>query len=124
MLILRSYHFRYRVLAMTFGRPTMTSNNRTVKYPELIDDEYLVDTDLQSSDIEDGQQPDSIRPRIGCFVYTLKLFEILDDILSTFYNSPENRTLQSKSKDHRTSNLDFTSLVELDRRLNEFEATL
>lgn len=105
---------------MTFGRPTMTSHNWTVKLPELIDDEYLVDT----SDVESGQQPASIRPRIGCFVYTLKLFGIMDDILSFFYATPESMTPKNKIKDYRSSNLDFSSMVELDRRLNEFETTL
>ncbi|KAF3074579.1 hypothetical protein CFAM422_003190 [Trichoderma lentiforme] len=111
-----------RVLAMTFGRPTMTSHKWTVQVPELIDDEYLTEVNHHSS--SSGLQPATVTPRIGCFVYTLKLFSIMDDILSAFYNVPDGMESTNKSSERQLPDLDFTSMVELDRRLNEFEAAL
>jgi hypothetical protein len=63
---------------MTFGRPTMISKQWNVQAPAMIDDEYL---------LMDGEgfQPTDVPSRMGLFVYSSKLFEILDEILSTFY---------------------------------------
>lgn len=63
---------------MTFGRPLMILHPSHVKYPQLIDDEYLLDEG-------EGSQPASHESRLGFFVETIKLFDILDDILSTVY---------------------------------------
>jgi hypothetical protein len=100
----------------------MTSHKWTVKLPELIDDEYL--TDINDHGSGSGHQPALVRPRIGCFVYTLKLFSIMDDILSALYNVPYGMGSMNKYSGRQLPDLDFTSMVELDRRLNEFEATL
>lgn len=107
---------------MTFGRPTMTSHKWTVQLPALIDDEYLTEVNHHSS--SSGLQPATVTPRIGCFVYTLKLFSIMDDILSAFYSVPDDMESTNKSSERQLPDLDFTSMVELDRRLNEFEAAL
>jgi len=63
---------------MTFGRPTMITKSKNVPVPLLIDDEYL-------SAEDDGIQPPQIPSRMGLFVSTCSLFEILDDILCSFY---------------------------------------
>ena len=63
---------------MTFGRPTMLSNLRSVPIPLLIDDEYL-------SAQEEGSQPPDVPSRLGLFVSSCKLFEILHEILISFY---------------------------------------
>lgn len=46
--------------------------------PLMIDDEYL---------LEDGEgvQPAHINSKMGCFVYSNKLFDILNDIVVSFY---------------------------------------
>jgi Fungal specific transcription factor domain len=67
-----------RLLAMTFGRPTMLSNSWSVPIPLLIDDEYL-------SVQEEGNQPPNVPSRLGLFVSSCKLFEILHEILISFY---------------------------------------
>lgn len=107
---------------MTFGRPTMTSPRWTVQFPELIDDEYLTDVNHHGSG--SGRQPATVTPRIGCFIYTLKLFSIMDDILSALYNIPGGMGSTNKSSKRQLPDLDFTSMMELDRHLSEFEATL
>ena len=61
---------------MTFGRPTMIYQPSRVPVPELVDDGYL------STDGE-GLQPSEIPSRMGLFVSTCGLFEILGDILSS-----------------------------------------
>ncbi|KIX07471.1 uncharacterized protein Z518_02124 [Rhinocladiella mackenziei CBS 650.93] len=63
---------------MTFGRPTMISHPSEVQPPQSMDDEYLQDG-------ADGVQPRSRESRLAFFVYSIKLFDILDDILSTLY---------------------------------------
>jgi hypothetical protein len=108
---------------MIFGRPTMTSHDWSVELPELIDDEYLIDNNPNFSDCSDGRQPASVRPKIGCFRYTLKLCSIKDDILLVFYITPKIQILPTEFQD-QTSCFDFTTMIEFDRRLNEFETTL
>ncbi|EXL65366.1 hypothetical protein FOPG_18402 [Fusarium oxysporum f. sp. conglutinans race 2 54008] len=68
-----------RLSATTFGRPVLHCRPHTVPLPEPIDDEYL-------SEIDEGCQPEDSPSRITFFVYNMKLFEILDDILSKFYS--------------------------------------
>ncbi|KAK2688920.1 hypothetical protein QWA68_012498 [Fusarium oxysporum] len=65
--------------ATTFGRPVLHCRPHTVPLPEPIDDEYL-------SEVDEGCQPEDSPSRITFFVYNMKLFEILDDILSKFYS--------------------------------------
>lgn len=67
-----------RLLAMTFGRPSMIDKSNSVPIPAVIDDEYL-------SDREEARQPPGIHSRLGLFVSSCKLFEILEDILELFY---------------------------------------
>lgn len=68
-----------RLLAMTFGRPTMLPDAGKVPIPLVIDDEYLRD------DSEDGIQPASVPSRLGLFTSSCKLFEYLGEILKAFY---------------------------------------
>ena len=63
---------------MTFGRPTMISQSTNIPVPKLVDDEYL------SSEGE-GIQPPDIPSRMGLFVSTCGLFDILGDVLSSIY---------------------------------------
>ncbi|KAJ9299811.1 transcriptional regulator family: Fungal Specific TF [Paecilomyces variotii] len=68
-----------RLLAMSFGRPTMIGKSWNVPIPSLIDDEYLFDNG------EEGVQPAHIPSRMGLFVWSCPLFEILAEILGYFY---------------------------------------
>lgn len=63
---------------MTFGRPVMVDRSNRTPLPSLIDDEYL-------STEGEGSQPMSVQPQMGLFVSSCELFDILNDILSTFY---------------------------------------
>lgn len=81
--------------------------------PSLIDDEYLR-TD------GDGAQPKGSNSRMGLFVYSCKLFEILDDILSTFYSvdASADPVSQSRLQDMVSEVLSFN------RRLDNFIISL
>lgn len=81
----------YRLLAMTFGRPVMVNKSYNTPVPFLIDDEYL------RSEGE-GTQPSQVPSHLGLFVSSCKLFEILADILSTFYASDRSTRLDRESK--------------------------
>jgi hypothetical protein len=89
----------------------MASYNWSVELPKLIDNEYLNDSNVTASKSSDGYQLISIPPMMGCFIYTLNLCRIKEDILSIFYGIPN-------------TSVDYSAMVELDQRLNEFEATL
>ena len=69
---------------MTFGRPVMVHEAYTTPLPSMIDDEYL------RTDGE-GSQPTNVSSRMGLCVQSCRLFEILADILSSFY-TPKVRT--------------------------------
>ncbi|KAJ3539946.1 hypothetical protein NM208_g5279 [Fusarium decemcellulare] len=103
--------FLDRQLAVTFGRPTMISNYSEVSKPLMIDDEFL---------LEDGEgtQPSHLTPRMGSFVYSLKLFDILNEILATFY-ARKNTFFQG----HDTASWDCQELdvvLRFNMQLNKF----
>ena len=74
---------------MTFGRPVMVSKSYSTPVPSLIDDEYLR---MEG----DGTQPQNIPSRMGLFVSSCRLFEILSDILSLFYADSQSTPLESE----------------------------
>ena len=102
-----------RLLAMTFGRPTMLSKSRNVPVPSLIDDEYLC---VQG----EGFQPPDVPSRLGLFVSSCKLFEILHEILSDFYAEDSGIGLpkQLESKPHAREIV--VDILKFNRRLDEF----
>lgn len=102
-----------RLLAMTFGRPTMVNRSYGTPMPSLIDDEYLR-TD------GDGVQPKGANSRMGLFVYSCKLFEILDDILSTFYSADTSADHVSES---RLQDM-VSEVLSFNRRLDNFITSL
>jgi hypothetical protein len=98
---------------MTFGRPTMLSKSWKVPVPLLIDDEHL-------SVDGTGVQPPDIPSRLGLFVSSCELFEILHDILATFYVD-ESGADSSKQLHPQTPGRDIiTDVLSFNRRLDEF----
>lgn len=100
-------------MAMTFGRPLMVRDSYNTRIPSLIDDEYLQETGI-------GTQPTNIPSRMGLFVSSCKLFEILSDILSSFYVGKDD--LDSKN-DARMQEL-ATDVLNFNRRLDQFSASI
>lgn len=98
---------------MTFGRPTMVNTSHGTPVPSLIDDEYL------RTDGE-GIQPKGVNSQMSLFVYSCRLFEILNDILSSFYavDSSPDPVSQSRLQDMVSEALSFN------RRLDDFITSL
>jgi hypothetical protein len=80
-----------RLLALTFSRPGTISCRHNVPIPQLIDDEYLSTVDGQ-----EGSQPDHLPSRMGLFVGSVQLFEIMEKVLAVFYD-PQGETDASHS---------------------------
>ncbi|KAK5049368.1 hypothetical protein LTR84_004297 [Exophiala bonariae] len=104
-----------RLVAMTFGRATITSGTESVPKPLVIDDEYLTEQ-------HEGVQPSEEVPRLGLFVWSLKLYDILHEILATLYNKRSERP-GPRGRDGENWNL-LSDILTLNQRLDEFQAQL
>jgi hypothetical protein len=60
----------------------MISARTKVPLPQMVDDEIL----LQEGE---GSQPSNIESRMGLFIFSIKLFDILHDVLATVYSPYE-----------------------------------
>ncbi|KAM5369018.1 hypothetical protein ACJZ2D_009221 [Fusarium nematophilum] len=103
--------FLDRQLAVTFGRPTMISTPTEVPLPQMIDDDYLLE-------VGEGAQPSRLNSQIGAFVYSNKLFDILNDILGTFYTGKS--TLFQRKHTCDWGFQDLETVLRFNRALNEF----
>jgi hypothetical protein len=105
---------------MTFGRPTMIcAGSWDTPVPTMIDDEYLlVDGE--------GTQPPGKHPRMCLFVYSIQLFEIMDEILSSFYI--QDSTRKGKRRDRNTDGQwsidDLTKILIINTKLDRFKGAL
>lgn len=98
---------------MTFGRPTMLSKSWNVPVPLLIDDEYLR--------VEgDGTQPPDIPSRLGLFVSSCRLFELLDEILSSFYAENSGTAIPKQLESESRSREMIVDVLNFNRRLDKF----
>lgn len=99
---------------MTFGRPTMISSASDVPPPLMIDDEYLLP-------VGEGVQPEDTPSKMALFVCSLRLYDILRDILSKFYKDDlsqrptPNVTLPTPISQHMV-----TDTLALNHRLDDF----
>ena len=103
-----------RLLSMTFGRPSMIEKQIDVPVPSLIDDECL-------SDRGTGVQAAGVPSRLGLFVSSSPLLELLEEILERFYRHGNLLKGQSGSPD--TTDL-VTPVLELNRKLEDFAETI
>ncbi|KAH8203214.1 hypothetical protein TruAng_002619 [Truncatella angustata] len=72
-----------RLSATTFGRSVLLRKPYDVPLPEPIDDEYL-------SKSHEGCQPENTPSRLTFFRHTIKLFDVLDEILTKLYSHEHN----------------------------------
>ena len=102
---------------MTFGRPTMISRTTNVPVPSLIDDEYL---SVEGT----GKQPAHIPSRMGLFIFSCSLFEILDMVMSKFYTgSSDTKPASQIESENRMENM-ISDVMSIIRRLDDFQGTL
>lgn len=102
-----------RIASTTFGRPLMITQDFGVDYPVFIDDDCITDRAILSPTIS---SPPSI---MLFFQHTIKLYDVLADILRSFYDicMPENH-----ESDPRTGML--KTVLEIEGKLDEFRQRL
>lgn len=86
-----------------------------VPMPQMIDDEYLLEDG-------EGSQPPHISPQLGTFVYSNKLFDILNDILAAFYVKRKHELPQSDARSWSCDELN--TVLRFNKELNEFRASI
>ncbi|KAK6459482.1 putative transcriptional regulatory protein [Scheffersomyces xylosifermentans] len=69
-----------RIVSMTLGRPMMVTEDSGMQLPLGVDDEYISDTSILPSSRPSG---------LNFFLETVKLYDILADILKSFYSIKE-----------------------------------
>ncbi|APA14928.1 hypothetical protein sscle_13g096980 [Sclerotinia sclerotiorum 1980 UF-70] len=108
-----------RLLAMTFGRPTMIrTGSWDVPEPAIIDDQYL------SSDSQ-GVQQSGLHSRMYLFVYSLRLFDIMDEILSEFYVLQGGKSGSNSSKNFDPWSVrDLASILTINAKLDDFRESV
>jgi hypothetical protein len=92
---------------MTFGRPLMINTSYTTLVPSMIDDEYLRING-------EGTQPSTKPTVMGLFFYSCGLFDILADILVSFY-TPKCSSISIPSDDSL-----LTQVLAFNTRLDRF----
>lgn len=96
---------------MTFGRATITSGTENVPRPLGIDDEFL-------NEEHEGVQPVEKVPRLGLFVWSLNLYDILHEILTTLYHKGQDKSAL-RGRDGENWKL-LSDILTLNQRLDEF----
>ena len=103
-----------RVLSMTFGRPAMISKSLAdaVPLPETNDENSPDNTDQ-------GLQPNNQPSRMAFFVESLRLYDIMNDVLLELYTRENNIKGRQDTASHRSDydSVDLATILKLDRAL-------
>ncbi|KAK4068011.1 transcriptional regulator family: Fungal Specific TF [Trichoderma harzianum] len=107
------------IMSMTMGRPAQLGIEHNVPLPLAIDDEYLSPTRC------DCRQPDSIVSRNQYLVESLKLVQVLSQVLSTMYNATRDEE-QNVSSGVPTSTMraKLMDMLQIEASLDNFESSL
>ncbi len=119
-LMRRLWHgciFFDRMVSMTLGRPTVVSqaDARDVPLPAQIDDVYL----SLRADVE-GQQPVALISTTSFFVHSLKLVDILEQVLLNMYSAGSVIERSPGSWTQKLRYLDFNTIVRIDNSFKEW----
>ena len=98
---------------MTFGRPTMLSTSWDVPVPALIDDEYL-------NNATEGVQPAGKPSVMGLFISSCNLFELLEEILKSFYSGEPFPDLSKQETASDMAKAFIAPVLQYNRRLDKF----
>jgi hypothetical protein len=104
----------FRLSATTFGRPVLHCRPHAIPLPKPIDDEYL-------SEFDEGCQPENSPSRIAFFIYNMKLFDVLDEILCKFYSHGYQKLAQDGTV---TSSQYLSDVPRLCSELDQFVESL
>lgn len=102
---------------MTFGRPAMITRSWDVPTPVLVDEEYLHRSNEPS-------QPPDVPSRLGLFVYSTKLYDILDKILTVFYNEPVTAQAPTSSLTYIPIQDVLSNVLDYNRQLDVFHGSI
>ncbi|KAK0767090.1 hypothetical protein N5P37_000823 [Trichoderma harzianum] len=107
------------IMSMTMGRPAQLGIEHNVPLPLAIDDEYLSPTRC------DCRQPDSIVSRNQYLVESLKLVQVLSQVLSTMYNATRNEEQKvSSGVPISTMRAKLMDMLQIEASLDNFESSL
>ncbi|KAK2757316.1 hypothetical protein FQN54_004830 [Arachnomyces sp. PD_36] len=107
------------VVSMTLGRPSMNSHLPSVPLPSTIDDHSLVKSTV--SDQEWGNTP----THMVFYVYTVKLYRILDDIMSDVYMAWRNGTGRNAAvTERKPKQPGLDVIIDIDSKLCAYESDL
>jgi len=83
-----------------------------VELPSLIDDEYLLHAG-------EGSQIDGQPSRLVCFVYSIELTDILEEILLTFYHRQDSKLFLDSQPSEA-----LACVLAIDNKLHRFRKTV
>ncbi|QYT01574.1 Zn(2)-C6 fungal-type domain-containing protein [Trichoderma simmonsii] len=107
------------IMSMTMGRPVQLGVEHNVPLPLAIDDEYLSPTRC------DCRQPDSIVSRNQYLVESLKLVQVLSQVLSTMYNATRDEEQKvSSGVPTSTMRAKLMDMLQIEASLDTFESSL
>ena len=93
----------------------MVDRTYNVPLPSMIDDEYLSTT-------KEGEQPPHKPSRLGAFVFSCKLFELLDEVLN-FLSAPALQSATLTRGSNQSSEV-LSQVLDLNRRLDHFSESV
>jgi hypothetical protein len=91
----------------------MLSSSWDVPVPALIDDEYL-------NNATEGQQPEGKPSVMGLFVSSCDLFQLLEEILNSFYSGEPFPDLSKQEKASDMAKAFIAPVLQYNRRLDKF----
>lgn len=91
----------------------MLSSSWDVPVPALIDDEYL-------NNATEGQQPEGKPSVMGLFVSSCNLFELLEEILNSFYSGEPFPDLSKQEKASEMAKQFIGPVLQYNRQLDKF----
>lgn len=113
---------------MTFGRPAIIVDTSSVKLPALIDDEYLEERKQgelgQGKTHRNGVQPTDKPSRMGLFVYSCSLLELLQEVLKFLAKKEITQILQQHSQASELRANLVVQVLNLNCRLDNFLVTI
>ena len=112
-----------RILSMIYGRPSMIGSQSAREVPLPLAEEQNVQAGFGRQRSLQPQRP----PVLSFYIFSLKLYEILHDVLSNFYfhNSQSGQTTdQCHDKYFGNSPAGHPSILELERRLSRWQQSV
>ena len=95
----------------------MISSLKGYPLPQIIDDEYLLG-------YGEGNQPSNTESSMSLFIYSIRLFDILPGILSTFYTKHDTTCSIGKVKVHGWSDNWLQDIWRYNKSLEELRDSL